>query len=43
MNSNPGKKLIIEINRERYARYPVKTDLITPKDKDLIGIIKKKY
>lgn len=41
MNSNPGKKLIIEINRERYARYPVKTDLITPKDKDLIGIIKK--
>lgn len=41
MNSNPGKKLIIEINGERYARYPVKTDLITPKDKDLIGIIKK--
>lgn len=41
MNSNPGKKLIIEINGEKYARYPVKTNLITPKDKNLIEIIKK--
>ena len=41
MNSNPGKKLIIKINEERYARYPVKTDLITPKDKNLLEIIKK--
>lgn len=30
---NPGKKLIIEINNEKWARYPVKTHFITPDDK----------
>ena len=41
IDSNPGKNLIIEINGEKYARYPVKTDLITPKDKNPAEIIKK--
>ena len=29
---NPGKKLIAEINGEKWARYPVKTHFITEKD-----------
>ena len=29
---NPGKKLIVEIEREKWARYPVKTRFITEKD-----------
>ena len=41
INSNPGKKLIIKINGEEYARYPVKTHLITPEDKNPVEIIKK--
>lgn len=32
---NPGKNLIIEVNGTKYARYPVKTCLITPEHKDL--------
>lgn len=38
--ANPGKKLLIGVNGENYARYPVKTKLITPNDKDIIDIIK---
>lgn len=38
---NPGKKLIIKINGKRYARYPIKTHLITSKDKNPANIIKK--
>jgi len=41
IDSNPGKNLIIEINGEKYARYPVKTHLITLKDKNPAEIIKK--
>lgn len=41
LSSNPGKNLIITINDEKYARYPVKTHLITPKDKNPAEIIKK--
>lgn len=32
---NPGKNLIIEVDKVKYARYPVKTCLITPEHKDL--------
>ncbi len=41
INSNPGKNLIVKINGEKYARYPVKTALITLKDKNPAEIIKK--
>ncbi len=43
---NPGKNLIIEINGRRFARYPVKTKLITPQDHDIALIVEqyaKKY
>jgi len=43
IDSNPGKNLIMKINGEKYARYPVKTALITPKDKNPSEIIKKIY
>ncbi len=36
---NKGKNLIIEINGKKFARYPVKTKLITPEDKDISEII----
>ena len=39
LKPNPGKNLIIEIDGHRFARYPVKTKLITPEDKDIIGIV----
>ena len=29
---NPGKNLIIEISGKKFARIPIKTHLITPKD-----------
>lgn len=29
---NPGKNLIIQIDNKKYARYPIKTHIITPKD-----------
>ncbi|MDD5638683.1 MAG: coenzyme F420-0:L-glutamate ligase [Candidatus Pacebacteria bacterium] len=32
-NPNPGKNLIIEVNNKKYIRYPIKTHLITSKDK----------
>jgi len=38
---NPGKNLIIEVNGKKYARYPIRTHLITEKDKDYSEIIKK--
>ena len=41
IDSNPGKNLIMKINGEKYARYPIKTALITPKDKNPSEIIKK--
>lgn len=46
LTPNPGKKLIIEVNGRKFARYPVKTKLITPEDKDISLIIEeyvKKY
>jgi F420-0:gamma-glutamyl ligase-like protein len=41
LQSNPGKNLIVEINGKKYARYPVRTHLITEKDNDYAEIIKK--
>jgi len=38
---NPGKKLIIEANGAKYARYPVKTKLITEEDKNPALLVKK--
>jgi len=46
LQPNKGKNLIIEVTGRRFARYPVKTKLITPKDKDISAIIEeyaKKY
>lgn len=39
---NKGKNLVIEVDGRRFARYPVKTRLITPEDKD-ISIIVEEY
>src|SRR3989344_5205405 len=36
---NNGKNLIIEVAGCRFARYPVKTKLITPVDKDISVIV----
>lgn len=41
MEANPGKKLIIEVDGQKYARHPVKTKLITPEDKDPAEIVAK--
>ncbi|MEK7664308.1 MAG: coenzyme F420-0:L-glutamate ligase [Patescibacteria group bacterium] len=43
---NKDKKLFIEVNGIRFARYPIKTKLITPEDKDISKIVEeyaKKY
>ena len=43
---NPKKKLIIEFDGKKFARYPVKTKLITSEDKDITEIVEiyaKKY
>ena len=43
---NKGKNLIIEVNGRKFKRYPVKTKLITPEDKDILKIVEehvKKY
>ena len=43
---NPGKNVIIQVDGRSFARYPVKTKLITPEDKDISVIIEeyaKKY
>ncbi len=38
---NPEKKLIIEVNGKKFARYPIKTKLIKLEDKNLTELIKK--
>ncbi|MEK7124743.1 MAG: coenzyme F420-0:L-glutamate ligase [Patescibacteria group bacterium] len=43
---NKGKNLIITVENKKFARYPVKTKLITPEDKDISKIVEehaKKY
>lgn len=39
LQPNPGKKLIIEIDGRTFERWPVKTKLITPEDKDIAPLI----
>lgn len=41
LNSNLGKNLIIEVDGKKWARYPVRTKLITPEDKDISQIAEK--
>lgn len=36
---NKGKNLIIEVDGRKFARYPIKTKLITPGDKDIAMIV----
>lgn len=46
LKENAGKNLIIKVNGINFARYPVKTKLITPEDKDISLIVEeytKKY
>lgn len=38
--ANPNKKLVIKAGDREYARYPIKTRLITPEDKDFVGVVK---
>ncbi|MDD5146502.1 MAG: F420-0--gamma-glutamyl ligase [Candidatus Pacebacteria bacterium] len=40
LTANPGKNLIIKVDGIGYARYPVKTCLITPEHKDLAGLVR---
>jgi F420-0:gamma-glutamyl ligase-like protein len=41
ISANPNKNLIIEVDNKKYARIPIKTHLITERDKDYSEIIKK--
>lgn len=46
LKPNQGKNLIIKVDGREFARYPVRTKLITPKDKDIVLIVEefaKKY
>jgi F420-0:gamma-glutamyl ligase-like protein len=36
---NTGKNLIISVDGKQFARYPVKTKLITPKDQDIVNLV----
>jgi len=38
LTPNKGKNLVITVDGKEYARYPVKTKLITPQDTDIISI-----
>ncbi|MSU60559.1 MAG: F420-0--gamma-glutamyl ligase [Candidatus Staskawiczbacteria bacterium] len=39
LQPNNGKNLTIEVENRKFARYPVKTKLITPQDKDISVIV----
>src|SRR3989344_2255460 len=39
LQPNNGKNVIIEVENRKFARYPVKTKLITPEDKDISVIV----
>jgi len=39
LEPNNGKNLIIEVESRKFARYPIKTKLITPEDKDISAVI----
>ncbi len=38
---NPHKNLIIGADGKKYARYPIRTHVITPEDKDLAPLVEK--
>lgn len=38
---NEGKQLHIAVKSGKFARYPIKTKLITPEDKDIVAVVKK--
>jgi len=40
IKANPGKNLIIEVDRKKYARYPIKTHILTPKD-DIVEVVER--
>jgi F420-0:gamma-glutamyl ligase-like protein len=40
LTANPEKNLIIEVDGKKYARYPVKTHLVTPEDK-ILDVVEK--
>lgn len=40
LQPNNGKNLVIEVENRKFARYPVKTKLIIPEDKDIATIVK---
>ena len=40
LKPNPGKNLIIEVGGKKYARYPIKTHILTPKD-DISEVVAK--
>jgi len=37
---NPGKKIVIEVDGKKYARYPIKTHILTPKD-DILEVVER--
>jgi len=39
LQPNPKKNLYIVVDGKKYARYPVKTKLITPEDKDIAAVV----
>lgn len=41
LSANPEKEIIIKANNKKFARFPIKTKLITKEDKDLVKLIKK--
>ena len=41
LTANPSKNLMIEVKGKKYARYPLKTHLITPQDKNPAELVKK--
>jgi len=41
LTPNPNKNIIIEIEGIKYARYPIKTHLIKPTERDIFGLIEK--
>ena len=41
LSPNPKKNLVIEVNGKKYARYPIRTHVITPEDKDLAPLVEK--
>ena len=40
LQPNKNKQLLIEVDGRSFARYPIKTKLITPQDKNIVSIVK---